>query len=43
LLIYKLNIFQWKAYENNDKYSRRYRYNGPLMDFHERDRFKPNV
>ncbi|XP_058057747.1 U4/U6.U5 tri-snRNP-associated protein 1 [Anopheles bellator] len=29
--------------EENDKYSRRDRYAGPIMDFKEKDSFKPNV
>lgn len=32
-----------KAYGEDDKYSRRDRYSGPLMDFKEKDGFKPNV
>lgn len=32
-----------KAHEGDDKYSRRDRYSGPLMDFKEKDSFKPNV
>jgi U4/U6.U5 tri-snRNP-associated protein 1 len=32
-----------KAYGDDDKYSRRDRYSGPLSDFREKETFKPNV
>jgi U4/U6.U5 tri-snRNP-associated protein 1 len=32
-----------KAHGDDDKYNRRDRYTGPLMDFREKDGFKPNV
>lgn len=32
-----------KNYGEDDKYSRRDRYSGPIMDFRDKDNFKPNV